>query len=103
MFLYDGSSLHVRAHFAACDQFQQSFVGKEASRIHDTTFHSNPSRSAMLTSVRISTGNVVLSAGTTMFAGIGERMTTELTALALSTMKIKVAGASTLSGLVALS
>ena len=34
--------------------------------------------------------NVVLSGGTTMFAGIGERMTKELTALAPSTMKIKV-------------
>jgi len=34
--------------------------------------------------------NVVLSGGTTMFAGIGERMTKELSALAPSTMKIKV-------------
>ncbi len=35
-------------------------------------------------------GNVVLSGGTTMFPGIGEGMTKELTALAPSTMKIKV-------------
>ena len=34
--------------------------------------------------------NIVLSGGTTMFQGIGERMTKELTALAPSTMKIKV-------------
>ena len=34
--------------------------------------------------------NIVLSGGTTMFPGIGERMTKELTALAPSTMKIKV-------------
>ena len=34
--------------------------------------------------------NVVLSSGTTMFAGISERMTEQLTALAPSTMKIKV-------------
>ena len=32
----------------------------------------------------------LLSGGTTMFQGIGERMTKELTALAPSTMKIKV-------------
>ena len=32
----------------------------------------------------------MLSSGTAMFAGIGERMTKELTALAPSTMKIKV-------------
>merc|ERR1712124_114828 len=35
-------------------------------------------------------GNVVLSGGSTMFPGIAERMTKELTALAPSTMKIKV-------------
>ena len=34
--------------------------------------------------------NVVLLVGTTMFQGIGERMTKELTALAPSTLKIKV-------------
>ena len=34
--------------------------------------------------------NVVLSGGTTMFSGIGERMTKELTALTPSTMKIRV-------------
>jgi actin len=35
-------------------------------------------------------GNVVLSGGTTMFEGISERMTKELTNLAPSSMKIKV-------------
>jgi len=34
--------------------------------------------------------NTVLSGGTTMFAGIGERMDKELVALAPPTMKIKV-------------
>jgi actin len=34
--------------------------------------------------------NVVLSGGTTMFQGIGERMAKELVALAPSTVKIKV-------------
>ena len=65
-----------------------SFVGKEASGIHDTTF-----QSIMKCDVDIRKdlySNVVLSGGTTMFAGIGERMTKELTALAPSTMKIKV-------------
>merc|ERR1740123_2927124 len=68
--------------------FQPSFVGKEASGIHDTTF-----QSIMKCDVDIRKdlyANVVLSGGTTMFAGIGERMTKELTALAPSTMKIKV-------------
>jgi len=68
--------------------FQPSFVGKEASGIHDTTF-----QSIMKCDVDIRKdlyANVVLSGGTTMFTGIGERMTKELTALAPSTMKIKV-------------
>merc|ERR1711966_410852 len=68
--------------------FQPSFIGKEASGIHDTTF-----QSIMKCDVDIRKdlySNVVLSGGTTMFAGVGERMTKELTALAPSTMKIKV-------------
>jgi len=68
--------------------FQPHFIGKEASGIHDTTF-----QSIMKCDVDIRKdlyANVVLSGGTTMFSGIGERMTKELTALAPSTMKIKV-------------
>ncbi len=68
--------------------FQPSFVGKEASGTHDTTF-----QSIMKCDVDIRKdlyGNVVLSGGTTVFAGIGKRMTKELTALAPSTMKTKV-------------
>jgi len=34
--------------------------------------------------------NIVLSGGTTMFTGIAERLSKEVTALAPSTMKIKV-------------
>merc|ERR1712061_380608 len=66
--------------------FQPSFVGKEASGVHDTTI-----QSIMKCDVDIRKdlySNVLLSGGTTMFAGIGERMTKELTALAPSTMKI---------------
>ncbi|CAJ1397468.1 unnamed protein product [Effrenium voratum] len=68
--------------------FQPSFVGKEAMGIHDTTF-----QSIMKCDVDIRRdlyANIVLSGGTTMFPGIGERMTKELTALAPATMKIKV-------------
>ena len=68
--------------------FQPSFIGKEASGIHDCTF-----QTIMKCDVDIRKdlyANIVLSGGTTMFPGIGERMTKELTALAPSTMKIKV-------------
>ena len=68
--------------------FQPSFIGKEASGIHDCTF-----QTIMKCDVDIRKdlyANIVLSGGTTMYPGVGERMTKELTALAPSTMKIKV-------------
>ncbi|KAH8071881.1 hypothetical protein JL720_11384 [Aureococcus anophagefferens] len=61
--------------------FQPSFIGKEAFQ------------TIMKCDVDIRKDlycNIVLSGGTTMFPGVGERMTKELTALAPSTMKIKV-------------
>jgi len=88
--LPDGNIITVGSERFRCPEvlFQPSFVGKEASGIHDTSF-----QSIMKCDVDIRKdlyANVVLSGGTTMFAGIGERMTKELSALAPSTMKIKV-------------
>jgi len=88
--LPDGNIITVGSERFRCPEvlFQPSFVGKEASGIHDTTF-----QSIMKCDVDIRKdlyANVVLSGGTTMFQGIGERVTKELTALAPSTMKIKV-------------
>jgi len=88
--LPDGNIITVGSERFRCPEvlFQPSMVGKEASGVHDTTF-----QSIMKCDVDIRKdlyANVVLSGGTTMFGGIGERMTKELTALAPSTMKIKV-------------
>jgi len=88
--LPDGNIITVGNERFRCPEvlFQPHFIGKEASGIHDTTF-----QSIMKCDVDIRKdlyANVVLSGGTTMFDGIGERMTKELTALAPSTMKIKV-------------
>merc|ERR1712066_65524 len=88
--LPDGNIITVGNERFRCPEvlFQPSMIGKEAAGIHDTTF-----QSIMKCDVDIRKdlyANVVLSDGTTMFAGIGERMTKELTALAPSTMKIKV-------------
>jgi len=88
--LPDGNIITVGNERFRCPEvlFQPSMIGKEASGIHDTTF-----QSIMKCDVDIRKdlyGNIVLSGGTTMFPGIGERMTKELTALAPSTMKIKV-------------
>merc|ERR1712012_699483 len=87
--LPDGNIITVGAERFRCAEvlFQPSFIGKEASGIHDTSF-----QSIMKCDVDIRKdlyANVVLSGGTTMFQGIGERMTKELTALAPSTMKIR--------------
>jgi len=88
--LPDGNIITVGSERFRCPEvlFNPSFIGKEASGIHDTTF-----QSIMKCDVDIRKdlyANIVLSGGTTMFEGIGERMTKELTALAPSTMKIKV-------------
>jgi actin-related protein len=88
--LPDGNIITVGSERFRCPEvlFQPSLVGKEASGIHDTIF-----QSIMKCDVDIRRdlySNIVLSGGSTMFPGIGERMTKELTALAPSTMKIKV-------------
>merc|ERR1711988_2071783 len=88
--LPDGQVITIGSERFRCPEvlFQPSFVGKEASGIHDTTF-----QSIMKCDVDIRKdlyGNVVLSGGTTMFPGIADRMQKEFTALAPSTMKIKI-------------
>jgi actin-related protein len=88
--LPDGNIITVGSERFRCPEvlFQPTLIGKESHGIHETTFHS-----IMKCDVDIRKdlyANVVLSGGTTMFGGIGERMTKELTALAPSTMKIKV-------------
>lgn len=88
--LPDGNIITVGNERFRCPEalFQPSFLGKEAFGIHRTAFDS-----IMKCDVDIRKdlyGNVVLSGGTTMYEGIGERLTKELTSLAPSTMKIKV-------------
>jgi len=88
--LPDGNIISVGSERFRCPEvlFKPSLVGKEADGIHDATY-----RSIMSCDIDVRRelyANVVLSGGTTMFPGIGERMTKELTALAPSTMKIKV-------------
>jgi len=88
--LPDGNVIVIGNERFRCAEvlFQPSFIGKEASGIHDCTF-----QTIMKCDVDIRRdlyGNIVLSGGTTMFPGIAERMTKELVALAPSTIKIKV-------------
>lgn len=88
--LPDGQVITVGNERFRCPEvlFNPSMIGMESVGIHDTTFNS-----IMKCDVDIRKdlyNNVVLSGGTTMFPGIADRMSKELTALAPSAMKIKV-------------
>jgi actin beta/gamma 1 len=88
--LPDGNVVTIGNERFRCPEvlFQPSFIGKEAAGIHETMFNT-----IMKCDVDIRKdlyGNVVMSGGTTMFNGIADRMQKELTALAPSTMKIKI-------------
>ena len=88
--LPDGNVITIGNERFRCPEvlFQPSFIGKEAAGIHDTLF-----ATIMKCDVDIRKdlyANIVLSGGTTMFTNIAERLTKEVTALAPSTMKIKV-------------
>jgi len=88
--LPDGNVITIGNERFRCPEvlFQPSFIGKEASGIHDTMF-----QTIMKCDVDIRKdlyANIVLSGGTTMFTGIETRLTKEITALAPATMKIKV-------------
>eukprot|EP00803_Ostreobium_quekettii_P009802 evm.model.scf_52.18 EVM.evm.TU.scf_52.18 scf_52:155356-157648(+) len=88
--LPDGQVLTIGAERFKCPEvlFNPSIIGREAVGIHDTCFNS-----IMRCDLDIRKDlymNIVLSGGTTMFPGIADRMSKELTALAPSSMKIKV-------------
>jgi len=88
--LPDGNVITIGNERFRCPEtlFQPSFIGKEASGIHDTMF-----QTIMKCDVDIRKdlyANIVLSGGSTMFDGVADRLTKEMTALAPSTMKVKV-------------
>jgi len=68
--------------------FQPSFLGMESAGIHES-LHTSIMRCDI--DIRKDLfANVVMSGGTTMYAGIADRMQKEITALAPSTIKIKI-------------
>lgn len=88
--LPDGQVITIGAERFRCPEvlFQPSMIGMEAAGIHETTYNS-----IMKCDVDIRKdlyGNIVLSGGSTMFPGIADRMSKEISALAPSSMKIKV-------------
>ena len=88
--LPDGQVITIGDERFRCPEvlFQPSFIGLESAGVHLTTYNS-----IKLCDVDIRKelySNIVLSGGTTMFLGIADRMQKEITALAPSTMKIKI-------------
>merc|ERR1712210_247921 len=88
--LPDGQVITIGNERFRCPEalFQPSFLGMEACGIHETTYNS-----IMKCDVDIRKDlyvNTVMSGGTTMYPGIADRMQKEITALAPSTIKIKI-------------
>jgi actin beta/gamma 1 len=88
--LPDGNVITVGNERFRCPEvlFQPSFIGKEAVGVHETMF-----QTIMKCDVDIRKdlyANIVMSGGTTMYEGLAERLNKEITALAPSTMKVKV-------------
>ncbi|UYV75751.1 ACTB [Cordylochernes scorpioides] len=88
--LPDGQVITIGNERFRCPEtlFQPSFIGMETLGIHETTYNS-----IMKCDIDIRKdlyANTVMSGGTTMYPGIADRMQKEITALAPSTMKIKI-------------
>lgn len=88
--LPDGQTISVGSERFSCPEalFKPELLGNEMTGIHTTTF-----TSIMKTDIDIRKdlySNMVMSGGTTMFAGIASRVQKELEALAPSSVKIKV-------------
>ncbi|KAL8110614.1 hypothetical protein AgCh_026376 [Apium graveolens] len=88
--LPDGQVIAIGAERFRCAEglFQPSLLGMIADGIHETTYNS-----IMKCDIDIRKDlyeNIVLSGGSTMFPGIADRMSKEITALAPSSIKIKV-------------
>ncbi|UZJ55469.1 hypothetical protein CBS101457_004789 [Exobasidium rhododendri] len=88
--LPDGQVITIGNERFRCPEalFQPSFLGLEASGIHETTY--NAIMKCDLDIRKDLYGNIVMSGGTTMYAGISDRMQKEITALAPSSMKVKI-------------
>ncbi|KAI3506417.1 hypothetical protein L1887_28775 [Cichorium endivia] len=88
--LPDGQVIMIGAERFRCPEvlFQPSLVGMEAAGIHEMTYNSIMKCDLGLRKDLY--GNIVLSGGSTLLPGIADRMNREITALAPSSMKIKL-------------
>merc|ERR1712126_729962 len=88
--LPDGQVITIGNERFRCPEamFQPSFLGMESAGVHETAYVS-----IMKCDIDIRKdlfANIVMSGGTTMYAGLADRMQKEITSLAPSTLKIKI-------------
>ncbi|KAG5612299.1 hypothetical protein H5410_023580 [Solanum commersonii] len=85
-----GHIINIGAERFRCPEalFQPSLVGMEATGIHEKVY--NSIMRCNVDNRKDLFANIVLSGGSTLFPGLAERMTKEITALAPSHTKIKV-------------
>ena len=88
--LPDGQVITIGNERFRCPEalFQPTFLGMESAGVHETTYNT-----IMKCDVDIRKdlySNIVLSGGTTMYAGMADRMSKEITALAPASMKVKI-------------
>jgi actin-related protein len=86
--LPDGNSLSLSSERFRCPEalFNPAMIGKESKGIHELLFDTIQKCDIDLRKDLYS--NIVLSGGTTMFEGINERLTNELSHLASSTVRV---------------
>jgi len=87
----DGQVISIGSERFRCPEvlFQPEMLGKETAGIHTMTY--NTIMHCDTDARRNLYGNIVLSGGTTLFPGMGPRMTKEMNSLAPPTVKVKVA------------
>jgi len=88
--LPDGQVITVGNERFRCPEtlFQPAFIGLESAGIHETVYNS-----IMKCDIDVRKdlyANIVLSGGSTMYPGISDRMQKEVSALAPTTLKIKI-------------
>lgn len=88
--LPDGQTIQINNQKFRCPEalFKPLALGKEMPGFHEITYQSILKCDVDIRKELYS--NIVMSGGTTMFPGIPERLSKQVTALAPSTMKVKV-------------
>ncbi|EJD51356.1 actin 1 [Auricularia subglabra TFB-10046 SS5] len=88
--LPDGQTITIGNERFRCPEalFQPAMLGLESAGIHDTIHNSITGCDIDIR--RELYNNVILSGGTTMYPGIAERLQTELTRLAPSSIRVKI-------------